>query len=626
MLRSLASRSHRRLRSRHSTLSQPTMKATSAWTTVSIRQQLPFSTKTAAMSPVMPRSILPHPKPGRLKVENPEPRPSPPAAGTPFPEILTKFTSKLKKLSVTDLSSPSWCEQQFVYDLSKHGRKPPTEAMKAGTAVHEKLEQELQQTVTVELKLKEEEWALKLFNAIQALHALRYEGVTREVPVFGIHRNRVIMGIIDEIRMVSPTSVDSAKAEEGFSDVEDNAYPIPLDGSQPSPGVVQLTDHKTRQKNSVPNVTSSAAIPTKIQMMLYSHLLSSLPSLDIDAFCKILSLNPDKPFSDSFLVSLNAIAELSPFPTYSDSSLPQGETYTLETFLSHNSIRGFYSLLRREYPLTIASISPSLRICYRAAQTGHIISNKFIEYSPAFLHHSLESAFDFWEGKRDPVGVGVRDVWKCNFCEFIDTCEWRKKKVDEDIERARQIKAEEEKRRSSYSLEGVTIGEAMRAGGKAFDMKAAMLRETDRPVRVKKKRYEERDWWEGIPGAGPENDETEVVSEAKPVKEIEESVATLYSGVDAAVQTDEVPLPIFAPVATPKTRRRRRTKAEMMAARAAASSPVRGVEREVGVRAGTEEPEGLVVARKRGRPRTKVEEVKVPGRRRGRPRKEVEGA
>ena len=50
---------------------------------------------------------------------------------------LERFRTKPKKaLSVTDLISPSWCELQYWYALTKCGKKRRTPAMRQGSKVH----------------------------------------------------------------------------------------------------------------------------------------------------------------------------------------------------------------------------------------------------------------------------------------------------------------------------------------------------------------------------------------------------------------------------------------------------------------------------------------------------------
>src|ERR1700712_809658 len=80
---------------------------------------------------------------------------------------LERFRTKPKKaLSVTDLVSPAWCELQYWYTLTLHGRKKRTPAMKQGSKVHQKLEDQVHTTVKVDIQTKEDAWGLRIWNVI----------------------------------------------------------------------------------------------------------------------------------------------------------------------------------------------------------------------------------------------------------------------------------------------------------------------------------------------------------------------------------------------------------------------------------------------------------------------------
>ncbi|KAI4145928.1 MAG: hypothetical protein LQ340_006119, partial [Diploschistes diacapsis] len=113
---------------------------------------------------------------------------------------LQRFRSPPKKLlSVTDLISPAWCELQYFYTLSKHGRKRPTAQMRRGSEIHQKLEEEIQVRVEVKTTTKEDAWALRLWNLIMGLRMLRDEGRCRELEVWGVVDREVVSGVIDSL-------------------------------------------------------------------------------------------------------------------------------------------------------------------------------------------------------------------------------------------------------------------------------------------------------------------------------------------------------------------------------------------------------------------------------------------
>ena len=121
-----------------------------------------------------------------------------------YPPILRYRAPPQKALSVTDLVSAAWCELQYSFDLSKHGRKRATSAMKKGTVVHEKLEAEIYTSVPVEVKTKEEKWGLKLWNVINGLGILAETGMTRELEVWGLVGGELVGGVVDAVSLVCP--------------------------------------------------------------------------------------------------------------------------------------------------------------------------------------------------------------------------------------------------------------------------------------------------------------------------------------------------------------------------------------------------------------------------------------
>jgi hypothetical protein len=105
-------------------------------------------------------------------------------------------TAPKKALSVTDLVSPAWCELQYYYTLSIHGRKIRTAAMKKGSVVHKELEDQIYTTVQVDITCKEEAWGLRIWNVIQGLKTLRETGQARELEVWGLVEGQIVNGVI----------------------------------------------------------------------------------------------------------------------------------------------------------------------------------------------------------------------------------------------------------------------------------------------------------------------------------------------------------------------------------------------------------------------------------------------
>ncbi|KAJ5291191.1 hypothetical protein N7478_000442 [Penicillium angulare] len=255
-----------------------------------------------------------------------------------------------KAFSVTDLVSPAWCELQYWYTLTKHGRKRRTLAMKKGSVVHKTLEDEIYTTVPVEITTKEDAWALRIWNVIQGLRMLRQYGITRELEIWGVVDGEVVNGVIDQLSYECPDSKLEATAAEFYQDAVASRAALPeyqmslsdflLSSSQggrrlsdlgqtesmnidaamnadrgPSPAVynlprIYMTDVKTRGSRSIPTVKSTSFRPTSLQLQLYYHMLNRLLTSDevtMDLLAARYNLDPERPFTDAFISEVGGL-------------------------------------------------------------------------------------------------------------------------------------------------------------------------------------------------------------------------------------------------------------------------------------------------------------------------------
>ncbi|KAI0348226.1 hypothetical protein BDW22DRAFT_1350396 [Trametopsis cervina] len=139
--------------------------------------------------------------------------------------LYKRFRSRNDVLSVSDLTSPIWCEVQYEYGLLQSRSKDPekrkasfkTSAGKEikvdmkvaqnnhqrtemGTSVHKVLEREIAPVEKiVHAVTKEERWALEMVKMIDCLQSLVEIGRCREMNVVGILDDQLVKGIIDEV-------------------------------------------------------------------------------------------------------------------------------------------------------------------------------------------------------------------------------------------------------------------------------------------------------------------------------------------------------------------------------------------------------------------------------------------
>ena len=387
---------------------------------------------------------------------------------------LERFRTKPKKpLSVTDLISPSWCELQYWYTLTKYGKKKTTPAMRQGSVVHQKLEHEVHRPVRVETKTLADAWGLKIWNNIQGLRTLRETGMTRELSVWGIIEGQVVGGVIDELSYIcpdreleaasGPTAIDKKLPEDQLtiadffkkrsdSTAEGNRGVLGNSGSLiQKTSSIYLTDVKTRGMRNIPQGASFR--PTLMQLMLYHRLLSDQadnrtdPTVLFDRY----GLRPNASLSDAFVAQLAAINDEDFDNVPSESPSVSGETQSsssteprspsttlpediIQLLLSHKSLHQLWTLMTKEFALTMpkgaASIGSVLKVEYRTPTDGSIMGTKTFLHDNELLQAYVEDGLRWWKGEREARGVCVEEAYKCGYCEFAEGCDWRKNKIE----------------------------------------------------------------------------------------------------------------------------------------------------------------------------------------------------
>ncbi|KAF9270681.1 hypothetical protein L218DRAFT_50776 [Marasmius fiardii PR-910] len=285
---------------------------------------------------------------------------------------------RTRHLSVTDLVSPVWCEYQFDYGLrqkrhKKLSERPDSFVTKAGKeiqvekpiaaknevqlnkgkAVHKKLEREIHpEDVIVPVDTKEDGWGLRLLNMVTGFRTLLRLGCARELPVFGIIKGHVVVGIIvclfpthslctsdnqqDEVLRTqinhdfpsslskrppqsNPTTPRKPKRSRTSPDlptcgiahdfgnsksVVSLSSAIVANTQLPSTPVdhyiLHLNDTKTRRSDTLPS--DDDALSSRLQLMTYYRLLSNLLAhFDFPLLWTKEQVNPSRKFSQSFL-------------------------------------------------------------------------------------------------------------------------------------------------------------------------------------------------------------------------------------------------------------------------------------------------------------------------------------
>ncbi|KAF3909420.1 hypothetical protein AA313_de0201885 [Arthrobotrys entomopaga] len=401
------------------------------------------------------------------------------------------------KLSVSDLLSNMWCEQQYHYTLLR-GFKRRTVEMQAGTKIHREMEEQVHTVVPVTVKTKHDKWGVRIWNMIQGIETLRTTGLTRELEVWGWIDGVFINGVIDEVNFkkfeieapgkkenLKPERIGD-KQEEGevsnagnvteaiiaaaASTAEDsgdvlatpkkkrgrpkkNPDPISpepitprqqssiLDFITPSPKKSRtkgqpayVLDLKTRASAKIPEPGTSQSNSVHYQLMLYRLLLNDMIKVTPKSMVKKLCTHHDIPADEPF--SDDLIAELAGMGNETEPGSDE-----LDLLLENNSIEKLYKLYHRKLKETISKIAPELTVVYRWQQDGRFLASAEYSADDEMLKEHVDSVIAWWKGQRETVGVEMEEAWKCKRCEFEDDCTWRANKIEEAMERMRSRRA-----------------------------------------------------------------------------------------------------------------------------------------------------------------------------------------
>ncbi|KAJ4419924.1 hypothetical protein N0V85_000811 [Neurospora sp. IMI 360204] len=412
--------------------------------------------------------------------------------------ILRFRTFPKKPFSVSDLTSGAWCELQYYYVLSKlpGGKKTRTQAMKGGTTIHEKLEREIYTPVSVEITKPEDNFGLKIWNIITGMRTLRDTGLTRELEVWGIlDDGLVVNGVIDGLSYDNPdptleeevlssrssqvTEKQPSQQQQQQHEITDFFPPEVADKRE-----IFITDVKTRGSKKPP--TKAAMRVTIIQLFLYHRFLSEMASgkLNYWRVFERYGIDPDEPFSDTFMAQMGALHEEVFSDTTSDGAGPDyvsavsttseeaseavpcdddlestmsSSTHAFDS-LKYRTLRDLVSLLKFELQLTFprggASLGQIVAVEFRYRsprprdggeeegeedpENGSVISVNTFYVEPETLDMYLQDDLQWWKGERDPRGVPVEESYKCQMCEFAGECDWRMRLEQETMRMAKK--------------------------------------------------------------------------------------------------------------------------------------------------------------------------------------------
>ncbi|CAN1198733.1 Exonuclease V, chloroplastic [Linum perenne] len=287
----------------------------------------------------------------------------------PDSQSLFHMFRKNQGLYVTDITSAEWCEKQMEFVL-RLGKRTTTKAMKAGSARHLKLEEEVVTRVKVNVESTEDSWALKFVNFITGVNQLLFQGLTRELQVIGFVEGVFVVGRIDEIRM-----------PEG-----DDGFRRPF-----------LVDTKTRASDTLPSEPQTRN--GRLQLMCYKYILDSLVAgnFPADQFYEFFSLNRDTILSKE-------IRE-----TAKEAGIPDAEVNTI-----------IEAVLNKSVIFDIGVLPAADR--YELQKDNSLLCEDVFRYDFDWVEAQMQASFEFWFSKREPGYTPEDERWKCRFCQFGTVC------------------------------------------------------------------------------------------------------------------------------------------------------------------------------------------------------------
>ncbi|KAK1974107.1 defects in morphology protein 1 [Colletotrichum cereale] len=389
---------------------------------------------------------------------------------------LVRFRSFPRKpFTVTDLTSGAWCELQYLYTLTRlpYGRKTRTAAMKQGTKVHQALEDEVHTTVRVEIASKEDGFGLRMWNLVQGLRTLRETGMTRELEVWGFVDGNLVNGVVDGLSYENPDPEFQQQLSQDSGDQAQasitNYFPSKKQAQVPQ---IYLTDVKTRGSTKAPN-SPALLRPAKVQLFLYQRFMSEMAAekLDYLRIFRRYGLDPDAPFSDSFIAQIGSLhdelfdADSSLdgdyTPTSSNTTTSEAESTdasdrmpsSAPDLIKYRTLRELLPLLVSElketFPHGAESVGRLLAVEYRYRGDGSLIDSQVFPMDDRALDLYLESNMEWWRADRAPRGVQIEEAYKCRMCEFAGDCTWRSAMDEERLQATRQRLSSRQKHVSS---------------------------------------------------------------------------------------------------------------------------------------------------------------------------------
>ena len=252
-------------------------------------------------------------------------------------------------------------------------------------------------------KTYEDRWAVTLLDTYNQLSTVATGSLEREIHIFGDIFNQGILlkGIIDQVQYSKEI------------------------------GELIILDFKTRRTNTMPSEAQKRG--HALQLMLYKCMLDSLTCgiTKMNLLAEHLNLNFKRELTEGALEHISRYGMQTLFTQSKTTDKVDGNSSTAEGV--GGGLRVTLGELAEKISELIVGLNlplvSSLMVQYVYQQTCKEIGMEVIEYDEAWARKAYENSLDFWLGKREPQGVDLEDLWKCDSCQFKDVCVWRRQKT-----------------------------------------------------------------------------------------------------------------------------------------------------------------------------------------------------
>ena len=209
----------------------------------------------------------------------------------------------------------------------------------------------------------------------------------REVVVFSMPFDYgfLIMGIVDELRM--------NEHEE-----------------------LELVEVKTRSNSRPPSKAQKRT--HNLQVMIYKQIIDDLVSGVVDSKVVLhkLRLDSEQTLHDDVLAYAKQLDVVG-------RTLGDVMTCMLDQFRFLSKVQ---SLVIKYYP---------------SGGGKEVIRSDHVNFDEVWLRKRLSPHFGFWRGEQEVSGIeDVGEIWKCNMCQFVDVCHWRRKKNEECLKKIKETR------------------------------------------------------------------------------------------------------------------------------------------------------------------------------------------